>query len=223
MRRTTRLISLLATLGALGLDAQAALETWRGFDEDSGVVGTQSAAAQASFLAAVNDGVRLDFESSLTGLGIVGGAVTNDATCAAAFCGFNTTAGGSRFLLLSGQGSSATFNFDTGISYFGAFFSGLQLTTGTITFSDGESQSISLPSGDPYKGGTAFVGFSNPGKLITSLTVFTGNDIVAIDDVVYGGGTTPAIPEPGTWALMGLGLCGIVAAKRKSANAGSQT
>lgn len=40
---------------------------------------------------------------------------------------------------------------------------------------------------------------------------------LSIDGIaVAAGGTTPAIPEPGTWALMGLGLIGLAFAKRRT-------
>lgn len=43
---------------------------------------------------------------------------------------------------------------------------------------------------------------------------------LSIDGIsVVAGGVTPAVPEPGTWALMGAGLIGLALAKRRSAHA----
>ena len=40
---------------------------------------------------------------------------------------------------------------------------------------------------------------------------------LSIDGIaVVAGGTTPAVPEPGTWALLGLGLIGLALAKRRT-------
>lgn len=40
---------------------------------------------------------------------------------------------------------------------------------------------------------------------------------LSIDGIaVVAGGTTPAVPEPGTWVLMGLGLVGMACAKRRA-------
>lgn len=40
---------------------------------------------------------------------------------------------------------------------------------------------------------------------------------LSIDGIaVVAGGTTPVVPEPGTWALMGVGLIGLALAKRRT-------
>ena len=107
--------------------------------------------------------------------------------------GANTLIGGDGDDNLSGGGGD-----DTLIGGAGTDLASYASATGAVTVNLGAGTSSGADGNDSLTGGG-------------------GND------VVYGGGTTPAIPEPGTWALMGLGLCGIVAAKRKSANAGSQT
>lgn len=214
--RSKPLLPLLMML--VGVPAMAQLTVTSGFDSGAGTVGTQAAASQASFLDSTGGRVMLDFEGGLpAGLGIQGGRVTNDAGCRAALCGFNTTEAGSRFLLAPGKKSTVTFSFDEGVSYFGAYFSGLQLATGILTFQDGARQQISLPYGDMFLGGMAFVGFHAPGKLINSVSIYAGNDIIAIDDVVYGRGPVVAVPEVGTLATMGLGLLALAGVRRQLA------
>lgn len=210
------LLPLLAML--MGAPAMAQLAVTSGFDSGASTVGPQAAASQASFLGTTGGRVMLDFEGGMpAGLAIQGGRVTDDSGCRAALCGFNTTEAGSQFLLAPGKKGTITFTFGEGVSYFGAYFSGLQLATGTLTFQDGARQEISLPYGDMSLGGMAFVGFHNPGKLIDSVSFYTGNDIIAIDDVVYGRGPVAAVPEAGTLATMGLGLLAIAGVRRARA------
>ncbi len=49
-------------------------------------------------------------------------------------------------------------------------------------------------------------------KLAASTQAYLSIDGIA----VVAGGTPPAIPEPGTWALMGLGLAGLALVKRRT-------
>jgi hypothetical protein len=209
-------LPLLAML--VGAPAIAQLTVTSGFDSGASTVGPQAAASQASFLSSTGGRVMLDFEGDLpAGLAIQGGRVTGDSGCRAALCGFNTTEAGSQFLLAPGKKGAITFTFGEGVSYFGAYVSGLQLATGTLTFQDGARQEISLPYGDMSLGGMAFVGFHAPGKLINSVSIYAGNDIIAIDDVVYGRGPVAAVPEAGTLATMGLGLLAVAGVRRARA------
>lgn len=118
--------------------------------------------------------------------------------------GFDTTAGGSNYV--DALGGSLTFTFATPIQSFGAYFTGIQTAfySDAIQFSDGTAESVVLPgTGTTTSAGALdFVGFTDPGRSITSVTVnagpssSTGADEIGVDDVRY-----QAVPEPS-----GLGL-----------------
>jgi light-regulated signal transduction histidine kinase (bacteriophytochrome) len=77
----------------------------------------------------------------------------------------------------------------------------------TLTFSDGSSQTIHTPTS--INGGGAFIGFTDIGKSILSVSYNATNDIVALDDVRFGNASVSAVPEPSTWAMMILGFAGL--------------
>jgi hypothetical protein len=138
------------------------------------------------------------------------------AGCIPSGCGYNTTVGGEKFL--EGASGTLTFLFDTPIDAFGFSLLGAQLATNTLII-DGSGQSIPLP---PFvmDGGSAFVGFANVGHPFASITltlfvdsIFSG-DIVGIDDIRFGTANAHAVPEPGTAALLGSSLLGLVAVRR---------
>ena len=62
--------------------------------------------------------------------------------------------------------------------------SGVQNAGKSITFSDGTSQSVDIPN-PGFDGGTTFVGFTDAGKSIASITINVHNDVVGVDDVRY--------------------------------------
>lgn len=220
MKRTFVAIAMAAGLGVAG-SANAALVTYTGADNSVSSLAqmTNSAAAAASFLAAVPSASVIDFESALpTGVSIVGGSITSSSGCGP-LCGINTTSGGRNFLSLFG--GQATFNFATAINSFGAYITGLQtdiIVGQTLTFSDGSSQTVGVPNS--INGGGAFIGFTDFGKSITSITYNAsssyGGDIIAIDDVRFGNGG--GVPEPATWAMMilGFGAAGSMIRRRKA-------
>jgi len=145
---------------------------------------------------------------------------------APALDGFNVTTGGAKYV--EQIGGTATFTFSNPIQAFGVYLTGVQ--TGffqdTITFNDGTFQTINVPAQQPSNsanGSLSFVGFTDPGKFITQVTITasgsSGADAVGIDDVRYV--LSPAaVPEPGSMALLfGLSLSGTAGflAKRRRA------
>ena len=124
--------------------------------------------------------------------------------------GYNTTSGGTQWVSLFG--GNITFTFATPIEDFGFYYSGVQLDGETITFNDGAPQSIAIPN--PNGSGIVFIGFTDFGNPITSITINGLNDIVGIDDVRYSVAQA-AVPEPATLALAGLALAGLGFSRRK--------
>lgn len=214
-------ISLLVSTVAVG--AQAAQVSYIGYDDSVSSLAemTNSVAAQSSFISAASPNGLIDFESALpSGVTITGGSTTNISSCGP-LCGFNTTSGGQYFHELFG--GEATINFSTPIDAFGMFVTGLQtdIVVGqTLTYSDGSS-SFSLLTPNTVNGGGAFIGFTDFGMNVMSVTynaqAGSVGDIVSLDDALYH---ISPVPEPETYIMMlvGLGLLGF-AARRRQQNA----
>jgi hypothetical protein len=133
--------------------------------------------------------------------------------------GFNTTPGGSKWAEM--VGGTLTFTFANPTQFFGAYFSGVQtyFFSDVIQFSDGTSQTVSIPGAGTSGsvGALDFVGFTDAGKSIASITINTGNhaagwDDIGLDDVRYQATT----PEPGYTVLMALGCVGLALGYRRA-------
>jgi hypothetical protein len=222
--------ALLAGVALIGVLSPANATLFTGADGGAGSLATapNSVAAAASFdaaAAALGTENTITFESSplgpfsslalasgvtLTGSNVSSNdqSIVNTTPCSNALCGYNTTPGGSNFLLL--YGGTATFSFSDGTDAFGAYLTGVQNAGETITYSDGTSQSVAIPN-PGFGGGTTFVGFTDAGKSIASITINVTNDIVGVDDVRY---VTDPVTEPASLALMGSALIGLALTRR---------
>ncbi len=200
-----------------------------------------SAAAATALDAAVaglGGGSLVDFESaplgSFTNLTIAPGVTisgtdlngqpqtirnTTDFPPAPTLDGYNTTSGGSTFVEVIG--GTLTFNFATPVYAFGAYFSGIQTAffPDVVTFSDGTAQSILIPGTGTNNsvGALSFVGFTDAGKAITSITLNAGSaslgaDAIGVDDVRFA---VAAVPETATWAMMIVGFGAVGAGLRR--------
>jgi len=131
--------------------------------------------------------------------------------------GFNTTSGGANYLEVAG--GTVTFTFADPTQFFGAYLTGIQAAAffqDTLTFSDGTSVTIDVPGTGTTSslGATDFVGFTDAGKSISSVTInagvpATGFDDIGVDNVEYQSQVVAATPEPGSILLVFSGLASL--------------
>jgi len=199
--------SAVFALFALSAPAHA-LTVYSGYDSGAGALAAapNATAAAAAFDAALPGLSVIDFESPTPGFSFTPDAfVRNTQRCAPALCGYNTTVGGEFFLDVT---FNTTFNFVAPIDSFGAYFTGVQRGTATLTYTNGDTVVLDLPDADLGSGGTTFFGFTDAGASISSIAYFTGDggDFVGVDDIRYGAADTPEIPLPASLPLLGASV-----------------
>ena len=93
------------------------------------------------------------------------------------------------------------------------FVNAFQAVKMTVTLSDGTAVSFT-----PADLGSSYRGFTST-TAITSLVISAPGQSLysSLDNFTVGTVAVPTVPEPGTWALMGLGLAGIAFAARRKA------
>ncbi len=221
---TPRSLVLAFVLGAAVI-SQAAPTVYSGSDDGagSGDARPNSNAAAAAFdtaASALGTLNVIDFEAaplgSFTNLVVAPGVTISGSDVGSnlqtirnspfgipdALYGYNTTLGGANFVNF--YGGTVTFNFAPGVIAFGAFLSGLQLGDEVITYTDGSTEIINIPT---LSSGIAFVGFTDASANIASITINATYDIIAVDDVRYVTANSNRVPDTSaTVLLFGLGL-----------------
>ena len=105
-------------------------------------------------------------------------------------------------------------SFVGGITAFSAAFAGGSVGADVRLFAYNGATLLGSVAGAGVGSGQFLLAFAAPN--ITSIVVTPGsfNDWGGVDNIQY---TLAAIPEPGTYALMGLGLCAVAWARRRAA------
>jgi hypothetical protein len=211
MLRTKIATALLMAMTAGA--ASAAPVVYQGLDLGAGSLAAapNSQAASDAFDLATGALTLIDFDGNNTGATFSAGTVTSDIACGFALCGGNTTSGGSNFLRVSG--GITTITFDSAVDSFGAYFSGWQIVTQTITYTDGNTEVLDMGPANLDDGGMIFFGFVDAGASIASIEYNALNDIVALDDIRFGNANV--IPLPAGVVLLITGLAGFGALRRR--------
>lgn len=108
-------------------------------------------------------------------------------------------------------GGAISVKFNQGVTAFSFDTTSLFSTgAGSVVLSNGQSFAFNYNMGS-----YTFLGFTSD----TSITGYTVNaDYTVLDDVRLGAADSPAsVPEPGSLALIGLGILGFLGARRKRA------
>lgn len=234
------ILSLLPALLGLAGVAQAGIITYTGYDPNVAPGGPHpnSNTAAANFDAAVGSFKLITFEGlpignfatrtiapgvtvTLTGTDSDPATDPGITNVNDQLLGYNTTALGTQHLRVVppwgdnpgvNLSLTATFAFNTPIVAFGVYLTGAEVDLeGTISldFNDGSAQT--LPVTKNAVAGVQFLGFTDFGRPISSVTFtevapfWNNRDLYGIDDLRYG-----SIPEPGSLTLFLVGAAALV-------------
>jgi hypothetical protein len=232
--------SVLATAAALALPASANAAVTIYFGENtlpSGTVSGDPETARNAFLAALSAGVSTEnFDGFADGvapssLTFSGSAGTIDATIAAGSglvtgapcCGRFATSGSSLFDV----SDSFLITFNSPIAAFGFYGTDIGDFSGQVTItllrSGQPDETLTVPNTiNGPDGSLLFYGLIDSANPFTGLTfgnTSAGNDYFGFDDLTVGDvnqvAPAPAVPEPGSWALLILGFATTGSALRR--------
>jgi len=225
MSKITRILGGIS-LVCFSMASQATV--FFGEDLSPGVSSANSATANASFLAGLSGVGTEDFESFAVGtsgplavdFGIAGTAtLSGSGDISTGVAGRFPTSGSK----LWETNSDFTIEFSEAVSAFGFYGTDISDFAGQITldFINGTTTSYIVDStiGAP-NGSLLFWGIIDTANAFTSVTFdnTNGSDYFGFDDMTVGiASQVVGVPEPGSLALIGLGLAGLGFTRRKKA------
>jgi hypothetical protein len=217
--RPARCAALLAVTALSALVSTAAQAAFTVFDERGDFLAATLQTDTESFDGWVKD---TSFHSSAIDVGAftlsmtAGADTTWNLIDVPEFVSTATHLNGTAHLMVfTDFGDALTFSFDQAITAFGADFREINdHYTRTLAYVGG--QTLDIP-GVPGGSVRSFFGFVSDTPFTSVSFRGVANDVYGIDDVTFGAALrVPAVPEPGSVALLSLGLVGVAVARRRA-------